>query len=162
MYLLPRKRETIVLPFPAQEVYERIWKSVKPVKEGILIFDEPDQQFLFNGWVKKDKFSISLKVVRPQNFLPIIVGNIEETSTGSIIFVTYRMFPTSFAFLMFWSVITLLMAIFFGYIERYVFTGISIALGISNYAVAVANFKIQVRRSSRVLRSLFYKIDQYS
>ena len=150
------------MPFPAREVYERIWKSVKPVKEGLLILEEPEHPFLFNGWVKKDKFSISLKVARPQNFLPVMNGNIEETSAGSIIFVKYRLFPTSTAFLLFWSVITLLMAVFFGYIGRYVFAGISIALGISNYAVAVANFKIQVRRSSRVLRSLFYKIDKYS
>lgn len=162
MYLLPRKRETIVLPFPGQEVYERIWKSVKPIKGEVFMFDEPDQQFLFNGWVKRDKFSISLKVARPQNFLPVIRGKIEETSSGSIIFVKYRMFPTSSGFLIFWMIITLLMAIFFGYIERYVFAGISLALGVSNYAVAVANFRIQVRRSSRVLRSLFYKIDQYS
>lgn len=162
MYLLPRKRETIVLPFPAREVYERIWKSVKPVQDGILTLDEPDQQFLFNGWVKQDKFSISLKVARPQNFLPVITGIIEETSTGSIIFVKYRMFPVSKAFLLFWSVITLLIALFFGYMDRYIFATVSLVLGVSNYAVAVANFSIQVRRSSRVLRSLFYKIDKYS
>ncbi len=162
MYLLPRNRETIVLPFSAREVYERIWKSVKPIEEGFLTFDDPDTQFLFNGWVKQDKFSISLKIARPQNFLPVITGTIEETSTGSIIFVKYRMFPVSKAFLLFWSVITLLIALFFGYVDRYVFAAVSVCLGVSNYAVAAANFSIQVRRSSRVLRSLFYKIDKYS
>ncbi len=162
MYLLPRSRETIVLPFLAREVYERIWKSVKPVKNGLLLIEEPEQPFLFNGWVKKDKFSISLKVARPQNFLPVMNGTIEETSTGSIIFVKYRMFPTSATFLVFWSVVTLLMAVFFGYIGRYTFLVLSVALGVINYVVAVANFKIQVRRSSRIFRSIFYKIDKYS
>jgi hypothetical protein len=72
------------------------------------------------------------------------------------------MFPTSKAFLLFWSVITMLISLFFGYVGRYVFATVALGLGVSNYAVAVANFSIQVRRSSRVLRSLFYKIDKYS
>ncbi len=158
---LPVHRETIVLPFTSREVSETLWKATKPLKNEHFYPYEADNDFFFNGHVKENTFRVSLMIRRPENFLPVISGRIEKTSVGSIIFVKYKMFFVSTAFLTFWSVITVLMACFFGYIGRYWYMGIAIVLAFSNYAVAVVNFKLQVKRSSRVLHSIFNKIDKY-
>lgn len=155
MYFLPIERETWVLPYGEKELFRRLWKVSKPVKVEDPIPDIPEHHFLFNGWVEKSRFKLSRKIGRPNNFLPIIDGKIESTSKGSIIFLRYRMFFSTIAFLIFWSVVTTLIALYFYIYEKiYLYGTISLLLGIANYAITVLNFKKQVKLSSRVLKEV--------
>ncbi len=153
MYLFPTEREILVLPYTKEEIFKKLWKVSKPVKSADLIPDVPEQNFLFNGWVKENHFRLSRKILRPDNFLPIIDGRIEGTSKGSIIFLKYRMFFATITFLVFWSVVTLLIAFYFYLFEKiYLYAALSLLIGVMNYVIALLNFKKQVRISSRILQ----------
>jgi hypothetical protein len=52
-------------------------------------------------------------ITHPDNFLPLIVGKIEATSKGSILFITYRMFPSTLFYLSFLCLMLLLASLFF-------------------------------------------------
>lgn len=153
MYLLPIKRETLVLPYEQEEVFRKLWKVSRPVRAKDPLPDVPEASFLFNGWVKKNQFKISRKIARPDNFLPVIAGTIEGTSKGSIVFLRYRMFFATIVFLIFWSFVTTLIALYFYFFEKiYLYATISFLLGILNYVIAVLNFKKQVKISSRTFK----------
>lgn len=153
MYLLPIERETWVLPYDEEEIFKKLWRVSKPIKIADPMPDVLEHHFLFNGWVRKNSFKLSRKIVRPNNFLPIIDGRIEGTSKGSIIFLKYRMFFATIAFLVFWSIITTLIALYFYIYEKiYLYSVISLFLGVANYVIAVLNFKKQVKISSHVLK----------
>lgn len=152
---LPLKNEIIVLSLSAEEVEQLLWLHTYPVEEGALMPDKPEIEFLFNGWVKHQKFKLSRKIRSPENFLPIMKGRIEETSLGSLVFVQYSLFFSSIFFLVFWSVVTLFLSIFFIVFYNMVLYGIiTFGVGVTNYVVAVANFNIQVKKSSRLLHDM--------
>lgn len=158
MILLPLKRETIVLPFSADEVERMLWLNVFPIKPGEDMPDKSDEVFVLNGWVKRRKFKISRRLKSPENFLPLITGSIEETSRGSLLFVHYSLFFSSVFFLFFWSAVTLFLSFFFFYFYGILlYAIISLLLGIVNYAVAVANFSIQVKKSKILLMKILNK-----
>lgn len=158
MILLPVKRETIVLPFPADEVEKKLWLSIFPVKAGESMPDKRDELFLFNGWIKNRKFKISRRLRSPENFLPLMKGNIEETSLGSLLFIRYSLFFSSIFFLIFWSIVTLFLTFFFVYFYGIIlYAAISFSLGIGNYVVAVANFNMQVKKSKILLEEILVK-----
>ncbi len=111
--------------------------------------DIPEQDFRFNGWVEEGRFRLSRKIRRANNFLPIMSGRIEATSMGSIVFIRYRLFFSTTVFLVFWSAITLLFALyFFVYEQIYINAAVSLLLGVANYVVTIMNFKKEVRISS--------------
>lgn len=117
--------------------------------------DIEEEALLFNGWVKKETFKLSRKVSRANNFLPLISGRIERSSMGSIVFIRYRLFVWTLSFLIFWSVITSLFALYFFVYERIYLNAIfSLLLGMANYVIALLNFHKQVRLSSRILHEV--------
>lgn len=156
---LPLKNEIIVLSLDAEEVEEVLWLHTYPVEAGAIMPDKPEIDFLFNGWVKHQKFKLSRKVRSPENFLPIMKGRIEETSLGSLVFVQYSLFFSSNFFLIFWSVVTLLLAVFFvAFYNMVLYSIIAFGVGVSNYVIAVANFNIQVKKSSQLLHAILNRI----
>ena len=155
MTLLPLKRETLVLPYSAEEVEKKLWLAVFPVKEDEPMPDKIDQLFLFNGWVKNRKFKISRRINSPENFLPLMKGTIEQTSLGSLLFVQFSLFFSSIFFLVFWSVVTLFLTFFFIYFYDIALYGaIAFLLGVGNYVVTMANFNIQVKKSRELLNKV--------
>jgi hypothetical protein len=152
---LPFSRETLVSNHSAEELYRKLWQVTKPVRSEKWMPDVPEQDFKFNGWVKGDRFRLSRKIKRANNFLPIMSGRIETTSMGSIIFINYQLFFSTTVFLVFWSAITLLFSLyFFVYEQIYINAAASLLLGIVNYVVAVMNFKKEVRISSRYIQEV--------
>lgn len=162
MRLLPLYQETLVLPFSKREAANRLRIATRPLEKGLEYAQTVEEKFLFNGWVKDDRFRMSRKVRHPENFLPLIVGEIEGTSTGSIIFVHYRLFFSAAMFLIFWSVITLLLCLFFLLIhQEYIYGLLAGALGIFNYVVATKNFHLQIRSSRKALNEALNEGEQF-
>jgi len=117
--------------------------------------DVEDEQLMFVGKVKQYGFQLSRRVQRANNYLPLMRGHIESTSLGSIVFIRYRLFLWTFSFLVFWSVLTMIFALYFMvYEEVYVNAIVSLLLGVANYVVAVLNFHRQVKVSSKLLRTV--------
>ena len=74
MHLLPYQQETFVLPYSAEEALNRLRPYTRPVEAGYDYGEEDEQQFLFNGSITPFRFRISRKVMKPENFLPLLVG----------------------------------------------------------------------------------------
>ena len=150
MEFLPFRSETIVLPYDAKEVRNRLIKVIKPVKS-----ENQSSYYLFNGIFENDQFRISKIIRQPENFLPLISGKIEATSVGCIIFLKYRMFFSTNMFLGFWSVLTFLMTLLFiiGY-SNYLYATVCLGFGVANYSIAIANFNIQIRQSKKLLNKV--------
>ena len=152
MRLLPYFQETLVLPFSGAETHRKLRQATRPLEIGAEYPAAVEKMFLFNGVVKENRFRISKKIRHPENFLPLIVGRIEGTTTGSILFIRYRLFFSSALFLVFWSVICILLCLFFLiFYHKYLYSAASFLIGICNYVVATKNFHLQIRSSRRAL-----------
>ena len=152
MRLLPYFQETLVIPWSGADTHRKLRQATRPLEIGVDYPDAVERKFLFNGWVKENRFRISRKIQHPENFLPLIVGRIEGTSTGSILFIRYRLFFGSALFLVFWSIISILLCLFFLiFYQKYIYSAVSLSLGIFNYVIATKNFHLQIRSSRRVL-----------
>ena len=160
MLLIPDKRETIVLPFEAEEVERQLITFVKPLKNmGAPAIEKKSGKFFFNGYVKGRKFSISRVIKIPQNFLPLIVGKIEATSMGCIIFIHYRLFNSPILFMSIWIGICIFIAIAFAFVlGKTNYSILALLFAAINYIVALKNFSLQLRRSKEDLDILLRSI----
>lgn len=154
--LWPVKKETLVSPHSFGEVWGRLWKRIKPVEEGVLMPDLPEDSFRFNGRLESDgHFRMSRKINHPENFLPMIQGAIEEAQSGSIIFLKFGLFFSTRAFLIFWSTISVLVAIFFFLYKDIQFYGMmALLFGVLNYIITIVKFNIEVARSRREIEAV--------
>lgn len=152
MRLLPYFQETLVLPYSGEETAMRLRKYTRPLEKGVEYPVSVERNFLFNGWVKENGFRLSRKIKYPENFLPLIIGRIESTSTGSILFIQYRLFFSSGMFLAFWSIISLLFSLFFLVFHiNYLYASVILVLGFLNYVIVIKNFHLQIRSSRKAL-----------
>jgi len=160
MLLVPDKRETVVLPFEAKEVERQLITFVKPVKNmGAPAIDKKPGKYFFNGYIKRGKFRISKVIKIPQNFLPLIVGKIESTSLGCIIFIHYRLFNSTILFMGLWIGICIFMAIVFAFVlGKTGYCILALLFAAINYLVAIKNFSLQLRRSKEDLDILLKSI----
>ena len=154
MWGWPTEQETLVLPVSAGEAAHRLREATQlsTAREPSSVAPNP---FVFNGQVKKRSFRLSRKITRPNNFLPFITGRIEPTSQGCLLFVQYRLFTMTTAFLVFWLLVTFGFGYFLArYEQLYHYAALSAGMGLVNYGVAVLNFKKQVTISRRLLREV--------
>ncbi|MDX1629803.1 MAG: hypothetical protein R3345_13945 [Fulvivirga sp.] len=149
MRLIPYKQETIVSSYTLYEVVEVLNKiTTPPVRSKQYL----EKNAVFIGTIRDNEFKISLKVDAPENFLPIITGRVEETSMGCILFLQFKLFFSSFLFLVFWSVICLAIALFFYLaVGETVYAFISLTAGVVNYVITLTAFQRKVKESHNVL-----------
>lgn len=161
MRLLPLHQETFVLPFDGQETFRRMKQVIRPLDKNADYPEEVEARFLFNGWIEENRFRISRKIRYPENFLPLMVGRIETTSVGSILFIRYRLFSSAALFLVFWTVISLLLGLFLLILQQeYLYAAVAFGLGIGNYVIATKNFHLQIRSSRETLNEALNKENQ--
>lgn len=161
MRLLPLHQETFVLPFNGQETIWRLKQVIRPLDKDVAYPEEAEAKFLFNGWIEENRFRISRKIRYPENFLPLMIGRIETTSVGSILFIRYRLFSSAAMFLVFWTVISLLLGLFFLlFHQEYLYAAVAFGLGMGNYFIATKNFHIQIRSSRKALNEALNKENQ--
>lgn len=161
MKIFPIVRETLVLPYSANEVELTLWQNVYPVFNEDEMPDRPESEFLFNGWLKNKEFQISRRERQAEYFSPIMTGFIESTSIGSIVFIKYNLFRATNTLLILWSALTLFLFFYFLIVEEaYINATIALGLCIVNYIVVVTNFNIQVKKSRQKLKSMFNKGSQ--
>ena len=156
MWGWPTERETMVLPIAAQEAKQRLRASVQPPTSTVIVNSPSEQSdLLFNGRVEGEGFRLSQKIARPNNFIPFVIGAIEPTSQGCLVFVRYRLFSMTGVFLVFWLIVTFgFGAYLVRYEQLYHYAALSVGVGILNYAVALLNFQKQVRISRELLRKV--------
>ena len=148
MTLLPNHYETFVLTQPSLETIKKIRDATT---SKTLVPGHPSGA-RFTGWVKENRFRVSLKISKPNNYIPLVTGRIEPTSTGCLVFVTYKLFPVTKMFLVFWSAFILLAGTIAGYQYRSVpyVAGAILLLGAVHW-ITWSNFRLQLKFTHQAL-----------
>jgi hypothetical protein len=154
MTFFPFTEETIVCGEMPQNMLGRLHDVTRPV-DNWQETTVKGKAYPFRGIIRNDKFSVTTLPKGPGNFVPMIDGSFEDTSTGCILTLRYRLLPGTMRFLIFWSVGTLLITAFFTILyQAYWYAAITLALGVVNYILTLESFKAQVRNSRRKLRKV--------
>jgi hypothetical protein len=151
MFWLPSFRETLILPRTARDIHQRLSVSTssKP-------FVQPDEsELLFNGWVMEDRLRISLRLRRTNYYIPLVIGQIEESSTGCILLLQYRFFPTTLLLLQLWTILVVLGAAMGFYQTHHMhFLPGAAAILATIYFIAWSNFKIHLRATREAIHRI--------
>jgi hypothetical protein len=152
--LIPYHSETLVSALSKKEVLSKLNKVTIEVNY-LDRRSQQDRSAFFNGIIGQNGFRISKVIDRGDTFLPLLLGKIEETPLGCILFLRYRLFPGAIFFLGFWSIILLAAAAFYVWVTPdYIYSTIAVALSILNYLIAILLFNRQVKNS----RGIFYNL----
>ena len=144
--ILPLRRETLVLETDVEEVLDRL-RYATGKRQGKL-----DRPVVFVGKVTEDGFNITRYLNRAENFMPQIQGSIESSKKGSILFLKYSLQFSSRMFVVFWTITTLMFALFLWYIHtKWQLGAISLAVLIFNVAFTHISFHRQYLRSRKAL-----------
>lgn len=147
--LLPSKVESYQTSHSLEEVSDRL---AYVTTDKLLLQNQEADRFLFTGWVKSDHFRISLKIKRPNSFLPIARGLVEPSSGGCMVLVRYELFPSTKMFLTFWCMFALLVGLYvtFQY-KQWIYAASTLLFLIVILWVAWSNFKIQLTETRDTL-----------
>jgi hypothetical protein len=149
--LLPYNSEILVSILSKKEVLSQLSKVTVEVNY-LDRMTQQDQNFFFSGIVGQSGFRISKVVNRGDTFLPLLLGKVEETPRGCILFLRYKLFPGAFFFLSFWTVILLAASAFYILITpNYLYATAALGLTALNYFVALFFFNRQVKISREIL-----------
>lgn len=154
MNFLPYQHSILILPFTAEQLVVKLRQKVKTFSEDEFLSPKPDNIFIFNGWVKEDKFRISRRITHAENFLPLIAGKIESTSKGSIVFITYRLFPSTLFFMGFFCLGIIIAALLFIWTEDWLTSGFLFFIAIGIYCISILDFNQKVKISRNLLEKI--------
>ena len=152
--LLPYHSETLVSALTKEEVLGHLIRVTRNV-DFVDARTQLDPKIRFNGTVSQDGFRISRVIRRGDSFLPLVTGEVESTARGSIIFVRYRLFPTTVFFLAFWTFVLMAFAAYYFFGEQNINYGsVCGGLGVVNYLMALYFFQRQVKASREIFHEL--------
>lgn len=152
----PAQSEILISQLPAEEIFRRLHLAVKPANyqsfRNRSLEQDAAEVFLFNGRVSLTGFAISQVVSKPDNFLPLIQGKIEGASTGSLVYLKFRLFPSVKYFLGFWFLLMFMLSIV-SYAEgKNMLTIIApIIILVASFWVVNARFASAYRKSKKEL-----------
>lgn len=153
----PKTIETWVVPHRPEMVCAIMKRKVKEVnRQSLSMEDEHEQQhYLFNGKVYAERFTISRKIDRPDNFIPLIKGEWIGSDKGSLMRITYQLFGSTLMFLGFWTIVCILSSLLMAFFYQEYMLAVSVLLiGLLNYWVSISNFKKRVKECRKVLQEV--------
>ena len=149
MKVFPYYYETLVLPVSSNKVSQILMENTSNHH------DKENLHSKFIGHVESDNFRISERLNRPDNFIPLIRGTIENTSKGSIIFTSYNLLFSTALFVAFWSFVTLMLSLIFLFkLNQPVYSALALGAFLFNYFFTSVNF----HRKVKVTRETFYSL----
>ncbi|BDD00411.1 hypothetical protein [Persicobacter psychrovividus] len=147
MPVFPVYKETIVLPFSASIAAAMLYTKVRQ--------DRQQEKQEFNGVLSDHGFRISESGPLMDNFRPLVIGEIVPTSMGCIVFVKYRLFPTTVGFMWFWMVFGLCCTAFLLFLHKGWIAALPVLAIMVNYWVCVENFNRNTRTSRAKLHQVW-------
>lgn len=149
--LLPHHHETVVLPKPANEVYQILYSATS----HNLFVQADENKLFFNGWVRETRFRISLRQQRANHYVPLITGQIESTSTGCLLFLDYKLFPMTRLLLTLWTLLLSMGSLAVWYQTKNIFV-LPSGIGIITLILFVAhsNFSLQLKLTQTSLHNI--------
>lgn len=155
----PIIQETRLVTLSEKQFFNNLEKFIKPFKP--VESSERSQNYVFIGVWDREHFNISLVLKIPNNFVPVVKGGIISSQEGILVRLTYSLFPATKKLLLFWTLISFLLTLFFvGIYNAWLYGAISFGFCLVNYIMAREYFKIQVRKSKRMIEKLFSYTDE--
>ncbi len=149
MRLAPRHDITLVSEYSKDKVLSLIAGDTQFVDANVEA--TPSN---FNGQINPDGFRISITIRTPQNSLPLSIGRVENTSKGSIIFLSLRLFPAAKLYLQFSTILCLLVGcIFFLLASAIKITFIAALIALLNYLILTLNFHRHVDKTISMIKA---------
>jgi hypothetical protein len=162
--LLPFKKNTIVSGARAEEILAKLRLIVRPpeiprtytIKNELTVLRRySNENYPFEGKIKDFEFQITPYSNYPEHFLPLIIGKIEPTSRGCILFLTYRLnngtlFLWGLSVAIFWFIL----AIYIFILANWLTVSLLLLFFIGAYAVFILNFRQKVK----LTRNLFERL----
>lgn len=152
--LLPSFSETIVTTSSATEIAGRFQRVTAETVQWDQEFKLP-QNKIFYGYVQETHFQIAARNMRLFSFNPLVLGKIESTKNGSILFLRYQLFVLTRILVLFWTVFLLIAStLLFVYRDDYRYSIGTLLLLIVLHLVVRANFHLQVKPTQQAISSL--------
>jgi hypothetical protein len=109
-----------------------------------------------SGKIVPSGFIVTIRLRRPHLFMPVITGRVEQTSKGSIIFLSYNLFPATRLLLLFWTIVLPAGGILFAYQSwNYVILAFAVGILVFIHAIAWGNFRLHVKTTQKILYRIF-------
>ena len=148
--ILPNSSRTIVTILELSEVYDRLRSAT--TKQALTQNSISKRKIAFVGTIQPDRFTISLKVTRPNNFLPVVRGRLESTHSGCLIFMKLGLFPSTRTYLIFWLLFVLVAGLIISrQYESPLLLAAPLLLDLIILWIAWTNFNMQLRFTMRAL-----------
>ena len=148
--ILPNSSRTIVTILELSEVYDRLRSAT--TKQVLTQNSISARKIAFVGTIQPDRFTISLKVTRPNNFLPVVRGRLESTHSGCLIFMKLDLFPSTRTYLIFWLLFVLVAGLIVSrQYESPLLLAAPLLLDLIILWIAWTNFNMQLRFTMRAL-----------
>jgi len=150
MNIYPYRSETLILDSDCEEISRIIEMNTRQKGDGI---EEGNR--VFRGVFSESGFKITLDIREHVNFIPLISGKLEKTSSGCLLFLSYQMLWGSLVMVAFWSLMAVLFSLFFIYIHNEPLYGwIALAVGFGNYIITLLSFNRMTKRGRRELMEI--------
>ena len=160
MKLFPYHQETLVSPLSQQALLSQLAQVTRmqvasSQARGEELPQMEGKQVVFNGAIGAADFRLSQVLRKGDTFLPLLLGRVEATPRGSLLFIRYRLFPSAVFFLVFWTFLLLSFSIFYFFVEQhYAYGALCLALVLGNYTAAVFFFHRQLKRSRQLFQNV--------
>lgn len=152
--VLPYNSETIVTSLQVDEVAALFQRVTAESVQWDQEFKLPEGK-IFYGYVYENHFQLAARNMRLFSFNPLVLGKIESTKNGSIIFLTYQLFVITRIMLLFWTVfLGMTGLILFVYLGNFFFGAGILLLLILIHLVVRANFNLQVKPTQQAIFDL--------
>ena len=141
----------MVIPKPAAEVFQILTEATSHK----LFVQHDEQKLFFNGWVRETRFRISLRQRRANHYLPLVIGQIETTSTGCLLFLDYKLFPMTRLLMTLWTIFLILGSLVVWFQAKNIFvlpSGLAIIVLI--HAIVRSNFSLQLKPTQEAMHNL--------
>lgn len=150
MRLAPFLKQTLVSPFSKDEVLIKIRDKTQLIHSDTL-----SENSIFNGAVSENHFTISLKINYSQNALPLVIGVVEDTSRGSVIFLKIKLFPAAALYIYTFSVLSVFIGMVFLTLSNYpIGSFVSFFIALANYLILNINFHRTAGETMKTLREI--------
>lgn len=155
--ILPHASRTLVTILQAEEVFDRMRRATT---RQLLTQNLAPEQVRFTGVVQPERFSIAMRVNRPNSFLPIVRGRIEATQSGCLIFMKAALFPATRVYMVFWLLFVVAAGLIAArqYDSPFVLA-VAVALDLVILWIAWSNFRIQFRLTMQALDTVLNSAD---
>ncbi|REE05840.1 hypothetical protein [Marinoscillum furvescens] len=156
MRFAPVMRHTLVSGLSCAEVLYQIEQSTQVIDDEYIT-----ENARFNGRFFNASFRISPKIRTPQNAVPLLVGKVEDTSRGSIIFLTIRLFPAGVLYLKVSTLLCMLVGMIFLLLSpQFSNACIAFGLGIINYLILYVNFRMRAQQAVSDLEEILAQVGE--